>query len=221
MATTASSPRASPQVPRPDFMARSPPRSFPTVAPQPAPTFPSASGSSAVRANAAAQASAPMAASGWALSPTSRSKRQAPTTMGTRAPSTGKPMPRAASSSMTPVEAASPKALPPASTTACTASIMFSGRSRSVSRVAGPPPRTSTPHTAPRAPRPPCIRWRLRGFGRARRGRRAGRRGRRFGTWFSPCSDRAAGAGCSHCTPPAAPGGRSVGRCSHPERPFA
>ncbi len=58
-------------------------------------------------------------------------------------------MPRAASSSMTPVEAASPKALPPASTTACTASIMFSGRNRSVSRVAGPPPRTSTPHTAP------------------------------------------------------------------------
>ena len=149
MATHASAPMRSPHRPNPAFMARSLPRSLPTLAPQPAPTLPSASGSEASRSNAVRAAARPIAASGCAFSPTSRSKRQAPTTMGTRALSTGNPMPRAASSSMTPVLAASPKALPPERTTACTASIMFSGLSRSVSRVAGPPPRTATPQTAP------------------------------------------------------------------------
>ena len=50
---------------------------------------------------------------------------------------------------MTPFAAASPYALPPVSTTAWTRSIVVVGWSRSVSRVPGPPPRTSTPPTAP------------------------------------------------------------------------
>ena len=147
-ATATSSPSRSPYMPSPDFIACSPPRILPTVAPHPAPTFPSASDWQS-RSSAAFAAARPMAASGWAFSPTSKSNRQALTTMGTSALSTGKPMPRSASSSMTPVDDAKPNALPPESTTACTDSIMFSGLSKSVSRVAGPPPRTSTPQTAP------------------------------------------------------------------------
>ena len=40
--------------------------------------------------------------------------------------------------------------LPPLKQIACTLWTRFSGRSNSVSRVPGPPPRTSTPATAPR-----------------------------------------------------------------------
>ena len=50
---------------------------------------------------------------------------------------------------MTPSEAPRPKADPPDRTTPCTASTVFSGCRRSVSRVAGAPPRTSTPQVAP------------------------------------------------------------------------
>lgn len=50
---------------------------------------------------------------------------------------------------MTPVAASRPKALPPASITACTFSTMLTGLSRSVSRVPGAAPRTSTPPVAP------------------------------------------------------------------------
>src|SRR5713101_2578712 len=49
---------------------------------------------------------------------------------------------------MTPLAASRPYALPPVSTTASTCSTRFSGCSSSVSRVAGAPPRTSTPPTA-------------------------------------------------------------------------
>src|SRR5438874_3111416 len=49
---------------------------------------------------------------------------------------------------MTPPAASSPKALPPVRTMAWTSSTMCNGCSRSVSRVAGAPPRTSTPPTA-------------------------------------------------------------------------
>src|SRR6266516_6687803 len=49
---------------------------------------------------------------------------------------------------MTPPAASSPKALPPVRTMAWTFSTMCIGCSRSVSRVAGAPPRTSTPPTA-------------------------------------------------------------------------
>ena len=55
----------------------------------------------------------------------------------------------ASRAAITPSAAASPYALPPVSTTACTRSITARGSSRSVSRVPGPPPRTSTPPTAP------------------------------------------------------------------------
>src|SRR6187431_1187271 len=50
---------------------------------------------------------------------------------------------------MTPFAAASPYALPPVRTTAWTRSMTVVGCNRSVSRVPGPPPRTSTPPTAP------------------------------------------------------------------------
>src|SRR4051812_41794187 len=52
---------------------------------------------------------------------------------------------------MTPSAAARPNALPPVSSTAWTRSTRLRGSSRSVSRVPGPPPRTSTPPTAPSA----------------------------------------------------------------------
>ena len=50
---------------------------------------------------------------------------------------------------MTPSAAASPYALPPVRTTASIRSTSVVGFNRSVSRVPGPPPRTSTPPTAP------------------------------------------------------------------------
>ena len=62
---------------------------------------------------------------------------------------TGKTLPRSSSQRMTPVAASSPKALPPVSSTACTRSTSPPGRSRSVSRVPGAPPRTSADATAP------------------------------------------------------------------------
>ena len=50
---------------------------------------------------------------------------------------------------MTPEAASNPKAEPPASTTACTRWTRAVEESRSVSRVPGAPPRTSTPAVAP------------------------------------------------------------------------
>ena len=70
-------------------------------------------------------------------------------TMGTRVGPTSSPIPRASSSRATPDAASRPKAEPPERQTACTTSTVFSGRSRSVSREAGAPPRTSTPPVAP------------------------------------------------------------------------
>ena len=49
---------------------------------------------------------------------------------------------------MAPPAASRPKAEPPLSTTACTASTSPVGASASVSRVPGAPPRTSTAQTA-------------------------------------------------------------------------
>ena len=57
--------------------------------------------------------------------------------------------PRSSRYRITPSAAASPKALPPVSRTAWTSCTRFVGRSRSVSRVPGAEPRTSTPPTAP------------------------------------------------------------------------
>ena len=70
-------------------------------------------------------------------------------TMGTTAGPIRRPMPRSSSQRITPPAASSPKALPPASSTACTVEIAFVGASRSVSRVPGAAPRTSTPPTVP------------------------------------------------------------------------
>src|SRR5262249_22635507 len=101
--------------PTPPRDALATPRSFPTVAPPPAPTRPVVIGPSA----AASQAASPEVSSGYAPdSPTPRSKRIAPGTIGTRAFPTAKPTPRRASHDMTPLAAATPKALPPAKTTA-------------------------------------------------------------------------------------------------------
>ncbi len=50
---------------------------------------------------------------------------------------------------MTPAVASRPNMLPPVSRTAFACSIRVPGRRPSVPRVPGPPPRTSTPATAP------------------------------------------------------------------------
>lgn len=159
--TTASSKRIT-ERPRPLFMACSMPNSLPTLAPVPAPKLPWTNG---LPDSAACTACTPKPASGRpCASPTTRSNRHAAGTIGTHMPANRKPMPVRSSSSMAPVAAAKPNALPPESTTACTSCAMFSGRSASVSRVAGPP-RARRRHQArqlappPRwCPCPPCCR---------------------------------------------------------------
>ena len=132
--------------PRPPRMARSGPNIFPTDAPAPAPTLPTATGSE--EADSAARN--PDSAFGRTVgSPTPKSNRIAAGTIGTTLPPTGNPTPSPSKNRMTPSAAAKPYALPPDSTTACTLSTLASGLSKSVSRVPGPPPRTSTPATAP------------------------------------------------------------------------
>jgi hypothetical protein len=85
--------------------------------------------------------------------PTGRSKITAPGTIGTtRLGSVGSitmPAPFSSSQRITPSAAARPKALPPVSRIASIWRTVFIGSSRSVSRVPGPPPRTSTAATAP------------------------------------------------------------------------
>ncbi len=61
----------------------------------------------------------------------------------------GNPSPCSSSQPTTPSAAARPNALPPVRHTAWITSTRFSGRSASVSRVPGPPPRTLTPGVAP------------------------------------------------------------------------
>ena len=94
-------------------MARASPNALPTDAPAPAPTDPSGTGPLV----ASPAARAPMARSGRASgAPTARSYRIAPTTSGTTPPVVGRPTPRASRWAITPKQASSPKALPPAST---------------------------------------------------------------------------------------------------------
>ena len=69
--------------------------------------------------------------------------------MGTKATPTSKPIFFSSRYRITPEAASSPNALPPVSTIACTLSTMLIGLSRSVSRVPGAAPRTSTPPVAP------------------------------------------------------------------------
>ena len=147
-APTETGPARYAHAPTPPRIAKSLPRNFPTVAPVPAPTEPSAgrySGSSAFSA-----ARRPISRSGRRdQSPQSRSKSTAEQTIGTFVTPTSKPIPRRSRSSITPDAASSPNALPPASTTAWIRSTRLRGSRRSVSRVPGAPPRTSTPATAP------------------------------------------------------------------------
>ena len=70
-------------------------------------------------------------------------------TIGTGPASVGKPTPRTDSQVMTPSAAARPNAEPPARQMAWMRSTRDPGRSRSVSRVPGAAPRTSTPAIAP------------------------------------------------------------------------
>ncbi len=69
--------------------------------------------------------------------------------MGTRPARVSTPMPCSSSQRTAPLAASNPNALPPESTIACTCWTVLTGSSRSVSRVPGAPPRTSTPATAP------------------------------------------------------------------------
>ena len=121
----------------------------PARAPVPAPTEPCRTAS----ADATAKASAPSAAVGALANspPRPRSNSTAAGTIGTTWPGSpiGQPSPAAYSCWTTPSATARPNALPPVSTTALTRSTRLRGSSRSVSRVPGAPPRTSTPATAP------------------------------------------------------------------------
>ena len=134
---------------RPSCCVPSPP-ALPTVAPAPAPMLPSATG-----------ASSPLAP------PDSRSRR--PAGSGRRRP-TDRRAPRPARSArargrtrsrsgfssryrMTPDAESRPNALPPERTIACAIWTRLTGLSRSVSRVAGAEPRTSTPAVAPASAR--------------------------------------------------------------------
>src|SRR5581483_7402218 len=144
-APTITSPSSAAAVPTPPFTWRSGPWSLATVAPVPAPTLPSSTSS-----EAASQAAYPSLGPGRALgSPTPRSNRTAAGTIGTTARPAGNPTPRSSRYRTTPSAAASPNALPPVSRTAFTCSTSIPGRSRSVSRVPGAPPRTSPEPTVP------------------------------------------------------------------------
>ena len=145
-APTTRASRLAAAVPMPPLTANAGSGSLATVAPVPAPTLPSATGPSVAASHAAAPSSGPGRAAG---SPTPRSNRIAAGTIGTRAGPASNPIPRESSHRATPSAAASPNALPPVSTTAWTSSTRVPGRSASVSRVPGAPPRTSTDPTVP------------------------------------------------------------------------
>ena len=72
-------------------------------------------------------------------------------TMGTGPAAVSYPSPRSARYRITPSAAASPKAEPPARTIASMRVTVREGSSRSISRVAGAPPRTSPDPTEPDA----------------------------------------------------------------------
>src|SRR5918992_3490175 len=94
-----------------------------------------------------------MAASGRTEgSPTTTSKRTAAETRGMRAAPMSRPMPLSSRNRTTPSTAASPKALPPVRSRAWVGRTAPTGPRRSVSRVPGEEPRTSTPTTAPSWP---------------------------------------------------------------------
>src|SRR6266545_7337199 len=144
-APTTTEPSVAEAEPIPPFTCRSGPRILATVAPVPAPTVPSSTCSVA-----APHAPYPSLGPGRALgSPIPRSNSAAPGTMGTTATPAGNPIPRSSRYRMTPAAAPKPNALPPARRTPCTSLTNIPGRSRSVSLVAGAPPRTSPDPTVP------------------------------------------------------------------------
>src|SRR5215210_5992476 len=81
-----------------------------------------------------------------------RSKTTAAETRGMRATPTSRPTSFSSRKWTTPSTAASPKALPPVRSSACVGRRAPTGPRRSVSRVPGEEPRTSTPTTAPSWP---------------------------------------------------------------------
>ncbi len=127
-----------------------PPLSIPHTAPVPAPKHPMGTGPSCAASQACHPQSYPMG--GIKSLPRPRSKRTAAGTIGaTWVSSRGYPIPLFDSHRTTPSAAARPYTDPPDKTIAWTLSTRFSGSSKSVSRVPGAAPRTSTPATAPSA----------------------------------------------------------------------
>ena len=146
IAPTSSTPSEHAKVPRDDFIALSIPYNFPTDAPVPAPWLPCSNLSS----YALMHACFPISTSGLTSAlPTSRSYRDACVTIGMHLSPILKPTPLSSRYFITPDPASKPNALPPLRTTALMNWTVFSDFSKSVSRVAGPPPLISTPATAP------------------------------------------------------------------------
>ena len=125
----------------------SPPISVAVIAPVPAPSEPDARTPRPPRRTPPPPAPDRGSPSHPFSPPFARSKRIAAGTIGTTAGPARNPRPSARSRSTTPDAASSPKADPPDSTSASTAGTSRPGASRSVSRVPGAPPRTSTPAT--------------------------------------------------------------------------
>ena len=142
-APTITSPPRTAQVPTPPFVAARGPSAFPTVAPVPAPTDPSATSP-----DAAPHARYASSAVGqrFALPPGARSKSKitAVGTIGTiPAGPTGSPRPRSCNQRITPSAAPSPYADPPVRRIASMRSTRCRGLSASSSRVPVARPRTA------------------------------------------------------------------------------
>ena len=132
--------------PTPPLLAFSKPAPFPTIAPMPAPTFPSRVSVSEAASHAAYASSGPGRTEAL---PNPRSKIAAVGTIGTTPAGVGCPMPRSSRKRMTPFAAPRPKAEPPVSSTALTSSMRRPGAMASVSLVAGAPPGTTTEPVVP------------------------------------------------------------------------
>ncbi len=135
-------------LPTPPFEARSGPASFPTVAPVPAPTLPSTIGPAAIASSQAARPDAGVGSGGGRADEEIEEDRRRHDRDAPR-PASRRPRPaRRATASRRPLR---PGRRPSrrARQMACTRSTSAVVRSRSVSRVPGADPRTSTPATAP------------------------------------------------------------------------
>ena len=127
----------------PPGTARSMPLHLDAVAPVPAPIRPTADTAPAP-AIASAAAIRPCSTPGRTeASPTARSNRLRPTTIGTRPAMVGRPRSCSSRTPVTPTAAARPNAEPPLRTTASIVGTVAAGSSRANSWLAGAPPRTS------------------------------------------------------------------------------